>query len=249
MANFEDYHRTVIGYHGTRRSVAVAIVQGERNFQTSRNRGDWLGNGVYFWEHAPQQAWAWAEQRRQLKGWNEETAVLASMIRLGACYDLLDHRNVEDLEKIYREYGAAESAAGRPLPNNRNHQKYLDCAVFQYAYTAIVARGFKVDSCRAVYVPTEKDKRVWKRSWITRQAHIQICVRNMSCILGTWLVKPSQESGDGRTSQESPKTLDAIEDQARGRESEKDVDAGENPAHGEGRVDDSGGGGQGQGAG
>ena len=31
---------------------------------------------------------------------------------------------------------------------------------------------------RAVYVPTQSAKRIWKRSWIYEEAHIQICVRN-----------------------------------------------------------------------
>ena len=63
MAIFADYHRTVIGYHGTRRGVALEIVQGKRRFTPSRNSDDWLGNGVYFWEYGPQQAWDWAKSR------------------------------------------------------------------------------------------------------------------------------------------------------------------------------------------
>jgi hypothetical protein len=53
---FDDYHRTIVGYHGTRLSVALEIVSRRRTFKYSRNRDDWLGHGIYFWEHAPQQA-------------------------------------------------------------------------------------------------------------------------------------------------------------------------------------------------
>lgn len=65
MPHFEDYHRTVIGYHGTRRSLALRVVQGLEPLDFSRNPGDWLGHGVYFWEYAPQQVWLWAEAVRR----------------------------------------------------------------------------------------------------------------------------------------------------------------------------------------
>jgi hypothetical protein len=151
------------------------------------------------------------------------------------------------LDEIFKEYRALEAAAGRPIPENANNHKYLDCAVFQYAYAVLEAAGNNVDSSRAVYVPTGKDKRIWTRSWITRQAHIQICVRNPSCILGTWLVKPIEEAGDGESSQERSQDFDEFEDRAGGPVLEKDVNAGPHPTPGEGQANDTGGGRQGQG--
>lgn len=93
MPRYADYHRTVIGYHGTKHSTAPRIVQGLQGFDPSENDDDdWLGHGVYFREYAPQQAWLWAEQRKRSKGWDEEVAVVAPMLRLGYCFDLLDPR-------------------------------------------------------------------------------------------------------------------------------------------------------------
>lgn len=196
VPHFEDYHRTIIGYHGTRRSVALEIVQGKRRFKVSKNQDDWLGSGVYFWEHAPQQAWWWAERRRRRHGWNEEIAVLGSMIRLGFCFDLLDPWNVKYLDEIYKLFILDQMAAGLAPPHNVRNHKYLDCAVFQHAYAILEASGHSLDSTRAVYVPTGQEKRVWPHSWIAREAHIQICVRNPACILGTWLLRPvDEESG------------------------------------------------------
>jgi hypothetical protein len=68
MPRFADYHRTVIGYHGTRRSIALRIIQGLEEYKRSENADDWLGHGIYFWEYAPKQAWAWADQRRKAQG-------------------------------------------------------------------------------------------------------------------------------------------------------------------------------------
>ncbi len=176
MPHFEDYHRTVIGYHGTKRSIALEIVQRNRNFKFSRNKDDWLGHGIYFWEHAPQQAWWWAERRRRRHKWDEDVAVLGSMIRLGFCFDLLDPVNIKHLEDIFEDYKRVQEATGLALPTNVRNHKRLDCAVFQYAYAAFEATGEKVDSSRAVYVPIGKGKRIWHGSWISREAHIQICV-------------------------------------------------------------------------
>jgi hypothetical protein len=191
MPRFADYHRTVIGYHGTQRSTALRVVQGLEGYKRSENADDWLGHGIYFWEYAPKQAWAWAEQRRKTWNQGEDVAVLASMIRLGNCFDLLDPDNLEILAGLRREYEGREREEGRVPRENFNKSKYMDCSVFQYAYAAFAAERDPLDTCRAVFVPS--DGRLWTRSGVHRHAHIQLCVRNPDCILGTWLVKPAPD--------------------------------------------------------
>jgi hypothetical protein len=191
LPRFSDYHRTVIGYHGTRLSTALRMVQGLEGYRRSENIYDWLGHGIYFWEYAPKQAWAWARQRQKNQKWNEEIAVVASMIRLGNCFDLLDPENLHELARLERDFVQTERVAGRTIPRNRNQSKYYDCAVFQFAYWSLERQGEPVDTCRAVFVPSAE--RLWPFSGIYQNAHIQLCVRNPACILGTWLVKPSQD--------------------------------------------------------
>jgi hypothetical protein len=58
MARFDDYHRTVVGYHGTGRTATLRIVNRVDGFRWSRRDFDWLGHGIYFWEYAPEQALA-----------------------------------------------------------------------------------------------------------------------------------------------------------------------------------------------
>ncbi len=188
MPRFADYHRTVVGYHGVRRSVALEIVQGAQDSNRSENPDDWLGHGVYFWEYAPKQAWAWADQRRLSHGWDEEVAVLASMIRLANCFDLLDPDHLRELSAIRQQYERTENAMGRAPKQNYNKSKHLDCAVFQFAYAVFEAEGSPIDTCRAVFGPSHE--RMWNRSGVYKNAHIQLCVRNPACILGTWLVRP-----------------------------------------------------------
>jgi hypothetical protein len=97
MPVFEDYHRTIIGYHGTRSDIARGIVSHERDFHPSSNDDDWLGHGIYFWEYAPQRAWSWAAQRYK----TDSIAVLGAMIRLGNCLDLLEPANAQRAKKAY----------------------------------------------------------------------------------------------------------------------------------------------------
>ncbi len=132
------------------------------------------------------------------KSWTkgEEIAVIASMIRLGNCFDLLDEENVRFLKEQHLAYVAAQNRLGEPLPQNVRTHRYLDRAVFEFTYAVAESAGVSrtVDTCRAVYVPTDKKERVWEGSWISHGTHIQICVRNPRCILGTWLVTAKEES-------------------------------------------------------
>lgn len=243
MRKFDDYHRTILGYHGTRRSVALEIVARGQTFEVSRNPDDWLGNGVYFWEHAPWQARAWAERRKKGKKWGEPIAVLASMIRLGFCFDLLDPENVRYLKKIYGEFRSKQEAAGAPVRENYQHRKFLDCSVFQYLYAADPS----IDSVRAVYVPTGAESRVWTRSWISNDAHIQVCVRNPACILGTWLHFLPIPVDDHGQEENCDASVDVQPPHPRDRqEAEVDEHGGTSPTDGEGGVDDAGGSGSDQ---
>ena len=79
-----------------------------------------------------------------------------------------------------------------PLPENTRRYRKLDCAVFEYAYEVLKQGGSTVDTARGVYVPAGGRERVWEGSWISKDTHIQICVRNSASILGTWLVYPER---------------------------------------------------------
>jgi hypothetical protein len=205
MARFDDYHRTVVGYHGTGLSVALRLVNRVEDFIWSEKDYDWLGRGIYFWEYAPKQALNFAKIRqRQYKNKQNKTpederraseplAVVACMIRLGFCLDLTEPENVEYLGEIFESYKEVMELAGGDLPKNKHKYRKLDRAVFEYAYKVIEASepNLKVDTARGVYVPTDGVKRVWDGSWISRDTHIQLCVRNSASLLGTWLHYPT----------------------------------------------------------
>ena len=205
MARFDDYHRTVIGYHGTGLTAALRIVNRIEGFRWSRRDYDWLGAGIYFWEYAPRQALAWAKlrqreyQKKRKKTLHEERratepwAVVACMIRRGFCLDLTEPDNVKYLADIYEDYKENLALADKTPPRNNRKYRKLDRDVFEYAYQVIEAseRDLKVDTARGVFVPKGGGKRIWDGSWISRDTHIQLCVRNPASLLGAWLHHPS----------------------------------------------------------
>ena len=206
MAKFDDYHRTVIGYHGTGLSAALRVVNRIDGFTPSERDHDWLGKGVYFWEYAPKQALAWARLRQRQyakkaiktaddeRRTTEPLAVVACMIRLGFCLDLTEPENIRTMQDIFNDYKANLELAGESLPTNTRQYRRLDRAVFEYAYTFLQNTDpiSKVDTARGVYVPTKKANRLWEGSWISRDTHIQLCVRSPASILGTWLHHPAE---------------------------------------------------------
>jgi hypothetical protein len=187
-----DYDRTIVAFHGTRRSTARKLVAGD-SFGISENDDDWLGHGIYFWEFAPQQAWWWARRR-----YGDEAAVVGSLVRLGRCLDLLDPSNTTLLRDAHEDLERALKAAGEKLPDNANNHKYLDCAVFNWLFKLLARDGRTIDSCRAVFVPLQEAKmrRLWKRSGVFEGAHVQLSVREPSNILAVWPVRKDGRYGE-----------------------------------------------------
>jgi len=205
MTQYEDYHRTVVGYHGTGLTAALRIVTRVDGFRWSERDYDWLGRGIYFWEYGPKQALKFAKIRQRqyeekkdktpedLRRATEPLAVVACMIRLGFCLDLTEPEHVEHLGRIFDSYKESMAQAGAPLPKNSRKYRRLDRAVFEYAYKVLKESepSSTVDTARGIYVSTDGDHRVWPGSWISRDTHIQLCVRNPASLLGTWLHYPT----------------------------------------------------------
>lgn len=117
----EKFARIVVGYHGCLRSFADAVLLGMSpisEWRQSQNTFDWLGDGIYFWEHSPGRALRWATSRHGNNG-----AVLGVLIQLGACFDLLDETITALLAASYQEFAESFAATGEPLPVNKGHRK------------------------------------------------------------------------------------------------------------------------------
>jgi hypothetical protein len=87
----------VRGFHGTSTAAANAVLEG--GFQPSNNSYDWLGDGVYFFQDAPNRAWEWSLER-----YGSDAAVIGAEILLTDCMDLLDTNWTSIITSVYDRY-------------------------------------------------------------------------------------------------------------------------------------------------
>ena len=194
----DRFARTILGYHGFRPEHSVfgrELLLGERplsDWRPSENRYDWLGDGVYFWEHGPDRAAEWA---------GPDGLVIGAVIGLDGCLDLTDtagtRRLAEGFEELLTRYDLRESG----LPQNAGRELKLrrrDCLIINYA--ARVSR----DPVRSVRGAFEEGEPVFPGAAVRRQTHIQVAVRDLSRIVGIFrpnplYTDPSAVTNEGKT--------------------------------------------------
>lgn len=86
-----------MGYHGRDRRLAERLLAGKAALKPSHNDYDWLGDGIYFWEHAARRAYDFATEvasRPHPSGQQVRApaAVVGAIIDLGLWLSLLDGR-------------------------------------------------------------------------------------------------------------------------------------------------------------
>ena len=185
-----DYHRLIVGYHGCDRSVGEAALLNGTPLRPSNNAWDWLGTGVYFWEHGPQRAWefaAWKFRRGEIY----EPFVLGAYIHLGRCFDLTDTFATNHLKNFYDDLHDDMNVEGQPLPENLPGRsgdpdfirRELDCAVLNHGLTKLgsATPAFTFDTVRGVFV---EGRPAYPGARIHLKTHVQIAVRNSDCIIG-----------------------------------------------------------------
>ncbi len=192
-------HRLVLAYHGCDQSVADKVIIEGEHLQKSENSYDWLGKGIYFWEHGPNRAMEWAEKHPDI----ENPAVVGAVINLGNCFDLFDRQAVKILCDLYPIVENSYLELGKTLPANEpgfkgdtdDLKRHLDCTVINWILDELdalteaemeSAEDFNFDSVRGLFPEGEP---VFEGSSIMAKSHIQIAVRNAACVLGYF--KPS----------------------------------------------------------
>lgn len=190
------YQRQIIGYHGCLvERFEDALLRGVHP-QPSSSEHDWLGRGIYFWEHGPRRAFEWAQEKaRRHKRPAEDARVLGAVIQLGSCFDLLDTAATDFLGSAYGPFraGMPESAT---LPSNdtpaRNSEalatgdvlrRKLDRAVIEFAI--LMAGKSEVPiHYQTVRGAFWEGGPAFPGASIEKKSHIQVAVRDNACILG-----------------------------------------------------------------
>lgn len=172
----------MLGYHGCTQELAEALLVGARpisSWPMSTKPYDWLGQGIYFWEHGPERAVAWARDR-----YGDAAAVVGAIIQLGQCFDLLDVGFTSLLMPAYTREAEEAEAAGQSLPVNKGPTedlggRYLDCRVINACLQAFP----DFQTVRGAFWEGEP---AFPGARILRESHIQIAVRDHRCILGVF---------------------------------------------------------------
>jgi hypothetical protein len=174
--------RTVVGYHGCSQETAERILAGEP-FIPSRRSYDWLGEGIYFWEYGPYRAREWAEHR-----FGPDAAVLEATIRLGRCLNLLDTEHLGGLRQAYESLSDQAAEREVRLPVNRDDGRYyLDQEMIEFYCRLQAEEGRShFQTVRACY---PEGQPVFPGSKILSLAHVQIAVRDDSCLVRLRLVR------------------------------------------------------------
>jgi hypothetical protein len=196
-----NYQRMIIAYHGCDASVVARILAGEDALSPSEKEYDWLGAGIYFWEHGPQRAYDWAiEEKKRDPAKIQTPDVLGAYINLGQCFDLLDTANTKLLQGMYPEFCRFISGRGRALPENKSAPgkpdgdkvlRFLDCAVINYTLDKVESKGGIYQTVRGVYV---EGGEAFPGAGIMLKSHIQISVRDRRCIVGFFRASASSFS-------------------------------------------------------
>ena len=105
-----------MGYHGAKAGDAAVFARrlllgdvGVEEWRPSENEFDWLGHGIYFWEHSPERARRWA---------GADGIVIGAVIQLGNCLDLTDLSCTELLALSFANLEKEYGNKGLSLPQN-----------------------------------------------------------------------------------------------------------------------------------
>jgi hypothetical protein len=188
----------ILGFHGCDESLVTDLVGGKISLKNSTNKYDWLGHGIYLWDHSPSRALQFAEWLKVNPGKSkkpiERPAVIGAVLNLGFCLDLLDYQNLSLLKAAHSLLAASSRSLGTDMPVNRSVGtskdlilRELDCAVIETLHQFRRDKDMRpFDSVRGVFSEGEE---LYHNAGIKEKDHIQICVRNPNCIKGYFLPK------------------------------------------------------------
>ena len=178
------YQRFVFGYHGCDASVAEHAIQTGHHLDPSENGYDWLGKGIYFWEHGPDRAMEWAKDKMK-SGKIKKPAVVGALIHLGKCFDLLDTQATSILPSAFEQFQQSLTAKGKQIPRNSEDLEKLrrerDCALLDYLMDLFAKYRVPYQTVRGIFT---EGPPAFEGSGIRLKSHVQIAVRDPSCIIG-----------------------------------------------------------------
>jgi hypothetical protein len=187
---YSFYPSIIHGFHGCDKELAETIFAGKKRLEARRNKYDWLGHGIYFWEGNPQRALQFAEeQSKRPDSKIKEPAVVGVMLDLGHCLNLIESDKLALLCAGYELYSQSAKISGEEMAQNIRGGEHndllrrnLDCAVIQAIHAWRKEENLRsFDSVRGVFWEGGEP---YPNAGFRDKNHIQICIRNPNCIKG-----------------------------------------------------------------
>lgn len=191
---YERLPDLVLGFHGCSKETMETLVCKNGSMKNSRNKYDWLGNGMYFWENSYQRAYDWARNKYD----ESDASVVGAVICLGRCLNLTDYHSSDILRRGYEMLEARCNAVGKDMPSNGKKNKNgdvllrdLDCAVIQQIHDYHRQQNLPAyDSVRGIFV---EGGVAYPGAEFQEKTHIQLCVVNPNCIKGFFIPRMPDE--------------------------------------------------------
>lgn len=184
----------IIGYHGCDSKVAESVLNHTKPLKESSNDYDWLGPGVYFWVDSPERGFDWAKKQSTRKGSKiSNPSVIGAFIYPGLCLNLTDYGVGDELKIAHKALSDMwVNATKEVFPTNKNSengvflQRHLDCAVIKVLHE--LRRDEGMPEYDSVYGVFEEGGELFKGSGFREKTHVQIAIRNPSCVVGYFKV-------------------------------------------------------------
>ncbi|KAA2244514.1 hypothetical protein F0L74_00610 [Chitinophaga agrisoli] len=156
----------IIGFHGCDQEVRDNIVFGHSSLRPSKNKWDWLGGGMYFWQNNYERALQYATDP-PTKSAIKTPAVLGVIFNLGHCLDLTDKEGIDLVKLSYDTLSKSAKQVQKALPHNSNPKenpdskdkiiRRLDCAVINNIHSLLEKNNeAPFESVRAVFFEGEE---------------------------------------------------------------------------------------------
>lgn len=190
--DYSGYQRLptwVLGFHGCDESVGRAVLADPlKHLQPSLNRWDWLGSGIYFWENDPARAMQFAREGmngKVTKGKIKKPFVIGAVIDLGLCCNLFDQAALREMQAAFVEWRKLFRGYGVPLPKNKGKGRFRDREVIEHMHA--IRNAARLPEYQTVRGGFPEGKALYPGAGFTEQHHIQIAVRDLTCIRGYFL--------------------------------------------------------------
>lgn len=186
----------VLAFHGCDKTVRDKIVSNpSQSLLPSKNRYDWLGNGIYFWENDHTRALEYAKHLKNNPGRGKSSiktpSVIGAVINLGNCLDLVDSASLQLLKKGYEilrdtsEKSEFDQLRNKPIGVEKELLlRNLDCAVIETVCKVQSLKHRPFDSVRGVFFEGNEP---YPNAGFKEKNHMQICIRNPNCIKGYFI--------------------------------------------------------------